>query len=130
MDWVVYLSTGAVALLLVPQVLVAVRAKRSVGRAAPDTAAVDRGAQGTEPRVYYFHAAHCGHCHAMTPPVDRLAATHGNLIKVDVAERPDLARGFGIAATPSFVRVEGGKVRTVRLGCLGERQLLALLAAG
>jgi hypothetical protein len=65
----------------------------------------------------------------MTPLVDRLAATHGNLIKVDVAERPDLARGFGIAATPNFVRVESGKIQKVRLGGLGERQLLALLGA-
>jgi thioredoxin-like negative regulator of GroEL len=90
---------------------------------------VDGGTHGTEPRVYYFHAPHCGHCHAMTPLVDRLAATHGNLIEVDIAERPDLARGFRIAATPTIVRVEGGKIRTVKLGGLAERQLLALLAS-
>lgn len=129
MNWIFYLAAGAVALLLLPQVLVAVQAKRSEGRPAPDTVAVDGAAQGADRRVYYFHAVHCGPCRAMTSLVDRLAAAHPNLIKVDVAEFPDLARAFGVAATPSFVQVDDGVVCKVRLGGLRERQLLAMLAS-
>lgn len=63
----------------------------------------------------------------MTPLVDRLRDGHPNLIKVNVAEAMFLARDFGVTATPSFVLVEDGTIRRVRLGGQSEKQLLSLL---
>ena len=50
------------------------------------------------------------------PLVDSLREEFPNLIKVDVAENMDLARSFGIAATPSFIVVNSGVVSEVKLG--------------
>lgn len=127
MQWLIYPVAGLVLLLVAMQFMALRQARRSEGRPAPDTASVDGEAGIDVRRVYYFHALHCGPCRAMTPLVDRIGASHRNLVKVDVAQRPDLARGFGIAATPSFVRVDNGVIRQVRLGGQSEKQLLNLL---
>jgi len=115
MHWLIYPVAGFIALLFLMQFIALRRARQSEGRAAPDTTAVDGAAQADRRRVYYFYATHCGPCRAMTPVVDRLRTEHRNLIKINVAEAPDLARGFGIAATPSFVLVEDGAIRQVKL---------------
>ena len=63
----------------------------------------------------------------MTPVVDQLRSSHRNLIKIDVAEALPLVRAFGIAATPSLVLVENGKIAQVKIGVMSEKKLVALL---
>ena len=128
MQWLIYPLVAFVALVLLMQYRVQSRAHLSVGRPAPDTSVVDGEARADPRRVYYFYALHCGPCRAMTPMVDRLRETHRNLIKVNVADAPALVRDFGVAATPSFVQVEDGAIRQVKIGGLGEKQLMSLLA--
>lgn len=127
MHWLIYALIGFAAFLILMQFLALYRARRSIGAAAPDTTDLDGVAPEERRRLYYFHAAHCGPCRAMTALVDRLRPAHAHLIKVDVAERPELAYAFGIAGTPSFVLVEDGVIRQVKLGAQSERQLLKLL---
>jgi thiol-disulfide isomerase/thioredoxin len=127
MSWAPITIFAVVALVAAMQGLMWVRAKRSVGQAAPDTSSVDGAAAGDPRRVYYFHSAHCGPCRAIKPLVERLRQTHRNLIPVDIAEQIDLARKFSVAGTPSFVLVEDGSVREVLLGGQSERKLVALL---
>lgn len=127
MNWAPIAIFAVVALVAAMQGLMWVRAKRSVGQAAPDTSSVDGAAAGDPRRVYYFHSAHCGPCRAIKPLVERLRQTHRNLIPVDIAEQTDLARKFSVAGTPSFVLVEDGSVREVLLGGQSERKLVALL---
>lgn len=127
MHWLIYPLAGFIALLFLMQFLALGRARQSEGMTAPDTAAVDGAAHANPRRVYYFHATHCSPCRAMTPVVDRLRETHHNLIKVNVAETPELTRGFGIATTPSFVRVVAGVIRQIKLGGQGAKQLLKLV---
>jgi thiol-disulfide isomerase/thioredoxin len=105
----------ATALILYGQWRALRRAKRCEGLAAPDTSAVDAGVIADK-RVYFFHAAHCGPCKAISPLVDSLHEEFPNLVKVDVAENIDLAQAFGIAATPSFIAVCDGVVSEVKLG--------------
>lgn len=127
MSWAIALLALLVGAVFMMQYLALRRARRSEGLPAPDTAAVADAAGHDGRRLFYFYSAHCGPCRATTPLVDRLRGSHRNLIKVNVAEAPELARGFGIAATPSFVLVEGGTIRRVLLGGQSERRLLALL---
>lgn len=130
MHWLIYPLAGALALLFLMQLIPLWQARRRLGQAAPDTTDVDGAAGAERRRVYYFHAPQCGPCRAMTAMVDRLRQTHPNLIKVNVAESLELARNFGIAGTPSFVLVEDGAIRRVKLGGQSERGLLKLLAGG
>lgn len=127
MHWLVYLVAGFIGLLLLMQYLVWHRARQSIGLSVQGTDAVDGPAYTDRRKVYYFYATHCGPCRAMSPLVDRLRESHRNLIKVDIAASPELARQFGIAATPSFILVEDGSIRQVRLGTQSEAQLLNLV---
>lgn len=127
MHWLGLFLAAAVALWLLMPLIAIWQSRGGLGQAAPDTATVDGAAASERRRLYYFHAPHCGACRAMTPLVDRLRQSHTNLIKVDVGESLDLARGFGIAATPSFVLVEDETIRQVKLGGQSERALLGLL---
>jgi thioredoxin 1 len=49
------------------------------------------------------------------------------LVKVNVLEAPDLAREFGVAATPTLVLVRDGRVEKVLLGAQNEARILELL---
>ncbi len=118
------LAAAVFALLYLPPVW---RARLTQGRAAPDTASVDAEADAAGVRVYYFFATHCGPCRTMTPVVDRVRSGHRNLVKIDVAEHSQLARDFGVAATPTFVSVEGGVIKQVKLGAMSEARLLSML---
>lgn len=127
MTMVFILLAGVVAFLFLLQGLAWMRARRSQGQPAPDTADVDGAAAADPLRVYYFYAVHCGPCRAIMPLVERLRASHRNLIKVDIADSRELARDFGVAATPSFIQVVDGIIRKVKLGGQSEAQLLAML---
>ena len=127
--WLLW-GIGAIAgLMLVLQAWVWLQTRRMRGRLAPDTAQVDGAAAAERVRVYYFYGAHCGHCRSMTPLVDRLRASHHNLIKLDIADAHDLAQAFGVAATPGLVQVVDGVIRRVQLGGMSEARLLTLLSA-
>jgi thiol-disulfide isomerase/thioredoxin len=78
--------------------------------------------------IYFFHAAHCGPCRAIKPLVDRLSGEYPNLVQVDVAEQSELVREFGIAATPSFIAVDGARILGVKLGAVSESWLRTRLA--
>lgn len=102
-------------------------ARRAQGRPAPDTRAVDGDLLPDSLRVYYFYAPHCGPCRKMTPLVDELRASHPELIKIDVSQAPELARGFGVVATPSFAVVAGGVIQRVSLGIQSRSALARML---
>jgi thioredoxin 1 len=120
-----YVLAAIVAAFAMLQLVLLLKARRMRGRPAPDLSAV---LPDTHARVVlYFHSAHCGACRAMTPMVTRLAARHPNLVALDVAEHGELARQFGVSATPTLVRVENGVIRDVVLGTLSESKLAALV---
>jgi len=99
------------------------KAQQMVGRNAPDTATVDGG--NTAPKkVYFFHAHHCRPCRAIEPLVDQVRLQNPNLIKIEISEHIELARAFQVAGTPSFVAVENGVIRAVKLGAVNEKWLL------
>ncbi|HYP68966.1 MAG TPA: thioredoxin family protein [Thiobacillaceae bacterium] len=127
MYWGVYLLAALVAAVILMQYSLYRRARRVEGQEAPDTSVLDGIAGRNSRKLYYFYARHCRPCKAMGPTIERLRKEHPNLIKLDVAEAPDIARQFGIVATPTFVLVEAGRIRRVRLGSMSQRELLAML---
>jgi len=129
MYWGVYLLGALAAGVFLMQVNLHRRAHQVEGEAAPDTSILDGLGSKQTRKVYYFYGRHCGPCKAMAPMIERVRGDHPNLIKLDIAEAPDLARQFGIVATPTFVMVEAGTIRKVRLGSISQRQLLAMLHA-
>jgi len=127
MNWMGIVAGGLIALIVGMQLVMWLRAKRSVGNPAPDTSSIDGPAAADARRLYYFYSASCGPCRAIKPLVEKLRQSHRNLIPVDVGQNIELARKFGIAGTPSFILVEGGSIRQVLLGGQTERKLSSLL---
>jgi thiol-disulfide isomerase/thioredoxin len=127
MNWQFYLIIAVVAVFLIFQFNIFRQAKRTLGMPAPDTTAVDGDAHNMARRVYYFHATHCGQCRSMSPIVDRLKATHPNLIKINIDDSLDIALGFRIAATPSLVMVEDGIIKEFLPGSQSEKTLKRML---
>ena len=66
-----------------------------------------------EGRVVWFFAPHCRPCHAMRPDIDALG---DGVIAVDVTQHPDLARAYGVMATPTTVWVREGRIQSVKVG--------------
>lgn len=125
-----YLILGFVVLfMLYAQVLPRVRARQARGKAVPELDGLLSDAQRREPRLLlYFWSPSCGMCRPMTPLVDKLAAERPNVIKINVAERMDVARRIGVMGTPSVALIEGGSVAQLLIGPRNEAQMRALLA--
>ncbi|ADU97318.1 Thioredoxin domain-containing protein [Thermovibrio ammonificans HB-1] len=78
--------------------------------------------------VIYFSAPNCRPCMMVDPVVKKLSKElkRVHFVKVNVAEKPELARKFGILATPTLLivkdgRIEDGLVGPVTEGVLRER---------
>lgn len=92
------------------------------------------GEPGGEPEVLFFTGAWCTVCHtAQRPALERLRRRLGGQLRVrevDVADRPDLARHFGVLTLPTTIVVDaGGRAVAVNTGFAPEEQLARQLAA-
>lgn len=104
------------------------KARRHIGEDVSGfTHAIVRPDQDVQSKIYYFTASYCGPCKAMAPMIDQLQQSYPGLIKVDIEEQPELAEGFGVMATPTFVVVKNNQVAEVKVGSSGPKWLKARL---
>jgi thioredoxin 1 len=121
MNYLLYPLLAFAVLIAALQVSTWLRAKSVQGRAAPPSAA------GPGRRLYYFFSPRCAPCRGVTPVIDRLAARHPNVFKVDASADLEQARAFGVAATPTLMLVEDGRIVRVIVGSTSEKNLESLL---
>lgn len=127
MDWLGYLIAAFITVFVGINFLPLLRARQARGRAVPELDALLDDRQRRLPRLLvYFWSPSCGPCRAMTPVIDRLAAEHGDVVKVNIAESVQLAKRFGVMATPSLAVVERGVVRRLVVGGQSEAKIRAL----
>lgn len=127
MDWFGVLIAAFIAIFVGINFLPLWRARRARGRAVPELDALLTEAQRRMPRLLvYFWSPSCGLCRGMTPVIDRLAAERGDVVKVNVADSTELARHFGVMATPSLALVERGVLKRLEVGARSEAQIRAL----
>lgn len=128
MTYLPHVLIGLMLVFVLFQMLPLVRAYMMRGKPMPDVAGlVDAGLLGEERLLFYFSSPHCPMCRSMTPVIERLAAQHANIIKVDVSGSMALARKFGVMGTPTLVLVRAGKVDRMLVGAKSEKQVRALL---
>jgi thioredoxin 1 len=119
--WLLVGIAIGLAVLMGFQALLARQTQAAVGREVPASGPLAEA----EGRLVWFHSPTCAPCRAMHRDV---AALGDRVIEVDVSQRPDLARTFGVMATPTTVRVKDGRVAAARAGRIGRDQLEAMLA--
>jgi thioredoxin-like negative regulator of GroEL len=78
--------------------------------------------------VYFFEAPWCGPCKSVRPIVERLKREGLPIVDVNVDERMDLRRDFGIERLPTFVLLVGFQEKERIAGVLPEDRLRALVA--
>ena len=76
--------------------------------------------------LVYFYSEHCPPCRAMAPVIDRLAEERDRVFKIDVGARREVARHFGVRATPMTFVVRNGRIAR---GLLGAKRREALVRA-
>lgn len=129
MDYLPYILLALFLLGLWPQLRVIWAARRQRGRPAPQLDDLLEAEWLRHERLLvYFYSPHCGPCRQLSPRVDELAGRHGNVLKVDVSQRPELAQRFNVRATPTLVLLAGGQVEQVLVGAVSAKRLAGLLA--
>ena len=129
MSYLPHVLIGLMLVFLLFQMLPLVRALLMRGKPTPDlTGLIDPMLLGEERLLFYFSSPHCAMCRSMTPMIDRLAAQHGYIVKVDVSETTELARKFGVMGTPTLVLMRAGKIDRMLLGAKSEKTVRGLLA--
>jgi len=106
--------------MLAMQAWMGAKMRASEGLEAPDMG----GLGDPEGRLVWFYGPNCGPCRAMHPAVDALGE---RVIQVDVSRHFEVARAFGVMATPTTILVRDGRIATVRPGALRPDDLEALL---
>lgn len=127
MDALLYAALAVAALWLAYSAYVYWLGHAAVGRSV--AAATDElpGIAAGSPSLVYFFSEHCPPCRQMTPVVDGLAAERGGVHKVDVATRREVARLFGVHATPTTFVVKEGRIVRALLGARRRETLLRAL---
>lgn len=125
---------GIVLVLIVGGLLfiqwhIARKAKRAVGQPVGDLdPVIDSKLKERGKVLLYFFSPNCGPCRTMTPVIGRLAGSHDNVFKFDVGQSLDLARKLGVMATPTVMLLTDGRIASVHLGGMSEKNIEALLS--
>jgi len=79
--------------------------------------------------VIYFYAPNCRPCKMVEPVIKKLSKEFKKIhfVRVNVAENPEMARKFGILATPAVIVTKDGKMEDVLLGPVTEGTLRSKL---
>jgi thioredoxin 1 len=105
------------------------RMKRKVGLPIPDVSAVTGRDLGADERaLFYFYGSHCHACKHMTPIVKAEGEKRNNVFAVNISEHAKLARDFGLAATPTVIMVENGRISEIRVGAQSQMRLQQLFS--
>jgi thiol-disulfide isomerase/thioredoxin len=79
--------------------------------------------------LVYCYTPQCRPCRPMSREVDRLAEQGAPVFKLDIHAHPELAREFGIRATPTLIVIDNGVVSRMSLGVKTADGMLRLLDA-
>ena len=84
-------------------------------------------AESSVPVLVDFWAPWCGPCRALSPTIDKLAATYSGRVKVaklNVDDAGDIASKYGITSIPRVLVFKGGdKPRRSIVGLVSETEL-------
>ena len=114
-----------VALMVGLQYLIRRRVRALIGKPAPRVpGTLGRHIVRGQEVLVYFHSPGCAACRAWTPHMIDLSRRHSRVCVVDVSRELELARSFGVMATPSCVHVMDGRIADYRVGAIPSELLV------
>lgn len=128
MQKLLFVIALVVALVALIKLLLALKIRKQLGRAAPDISqTLGRTPAPDERLMVYLHSQYCTACKPMTPFINALRSKNENVLSIDITVHPQLARDFGVMVTPTVVIIENNQILTIRTGTLDQKQLESML---
>lgn len=117
MDLLIYAVVGLATTWLLYFGYLYIATRASEGRSSASLAAVfpPLAHQSGRALVYCF-SPQCRPCRPMSREVEQLVAEGVPIFPLDIQRHPELAREFGIRATPTLIVIEDGVVSRMLLG--------------
>lgn len=128
MKIVLYIIVGLVMLFFLFQFLMIFKMRFKKGKAAPQLGGQFKNAVDQYDKVlFYFHSPGCHACKPMTPVMDELDRRNKNYFSIDISRDFEMARKFGVMATPATVIIEQGKIKEILLGPQKKEKLMDMM---
>jgi thioredoxin len=113
----VYIIAGIILLFVGLQLSIVLSAKRTKGKKILGLPSrlkplEKNGSSG----IVYFFSPSCRACTMQTPIIKSLQNKYKNIFDVDISKEMQIARLFGIKATPTTVAVKDGTIEQVFIG--------------
>ncbi|MDA3862432.1 MAG: thioredoxin family protein [Deltaproteobacteria bacterium] len=124
----VYIFAGIIGFFIILKQIMLFKLKKMKGKAAPRlTGKPQKAIENQKSALFYFYSPSCGACRSMTPVISQLANQNDNVFKVDITEDYDLARKFGVMATPTTILIKDKIIKDVIIGPQSTQKLKKMI---
>lgn len=121
MDSILYIILAIVGFILFMQIFVRVSTLLKKGKEITGISGeLGNKIKASEKLLVYFFSPTCAACKAITPIIDQMKKEKSNIYKIDVSQKPEISRGFGVMGTPATILVENKKISQYILGAKSE----------
>lgn len=128
MDSLLYIILAIVGFILFMQIFVRVSTLLKKGKEIKGISGELGNRINTgEKLLVYFFSPTCAACKAITPIIDQIKKEKSNIYKIDISQKPEISRGFGVMGTPATILVENKKISQYVLGAKSETFLRKLV---
>lgn len=128
MESFVYIILAIVGFIIFMQLFVRVSTYLKKGKEISGIGGeLGRKINSGEKLLVYFFSPMCGACRPVTPIIDKMKKENSNVYKIDVSQKPEIGRGFGVMGTPATIVVENKKISQYILGARTENFIRKLI---
>jgi thioredoxin 1 len=128
MSTILYLVLAFVGFIILMQLIAKISSLLKKGKPAPQVSgALGQKISSGQKVLLYFFSPTCGACKAMTPVIDKMRNENANVYKINVTQKPDISRAFGILGTPATILLENKKISKFVMGAKSESFLRSII---
>lgn len=128
MNYIIIAIFSVVFLFLLMQVWIVIKTKSNkVKDLSGISGEIGKAISNHKSLVLYFFSPSCSACKVQTPMVEELKKSFPNIFSLDISKDINLARQFGVMATPTTLVVKNKVIKEVFLDAQRKEKLLSYL---